>query len=186
MKAGDAWGHPTHGSRHRPHLLMSIRAEWASGVLQPSGSPQPGLDSELPLAPLLGWQPPPTALWVNSLSSCLCSHCTLFLLPAVPFLLLGSSCPRGTSSRKPFQTMQVHGNSCLPPHTPKIKVGFDWALNHHLQSNRHFTRYFPARVSLNLTGTLWGQMDFIPVLQMGTPEARGGCELTWGRSCTNG
>lgn len=148
------------------------RQSWPLGCSSQVIAPSQAATSSLP-APLLLGRPPSLPLL------------TPFRLPAGPSLLLGSACPLCAFSRKPSLTTPVRGYPCLPQHVAQIKLGFDYVLDHCLQSILRFIRHFSRpRSHWNLTRTLRGQMVLGPVLQMGTQEVRKRSELMWGCDCT--
>lgn len=144
-------------------------------MLWPGHGPSQASTSRLPAPPLLGR---PSELTLLPLL-------TLFLLPAIPSLLLGSAC---TLVYLLQEALSDHPSAelALPPqHVAQIKLGFDHVLGHCLQSILHFTRHFShPRSYQNLTRTLRGQRVLVPVLQMGTQEVRKRSELVWSCDCT--
>lgn len=122
-----------------------MRIGRAPGVLRPGHSPQPGIHFQIPTP-----QPPPpaipSALWVDSPSSCLCSQCSSCQQCPLSFVGLPGLC---ASSRKPSQTTPAHGNPCLSQHTAKIKLGFNYVLTGHCRAICTLQGTLPVR---GLTG----------------------------------
>lgn len=79
------------------------RQSWPLGCSGQVMAPSQASTSRLPAPPLLGWPPS----WPSGLT--LLPLLTLFHLPAVPSLLLGSARALCAFSRKPSQTAPVQG-----------------------------------------------------------------------------
>lgn len=163
---------PAKVNKGRVGLWGALARSWSpDSHPSPDFQPRPSLAAS-PLSPPGRLSPPAFAHTVSPSSSPLpppwvCWSLVHLLQEALP------DCP-------------AHSNPCFLQHMAIVKLGFDYVLNHHLQSNLHFPWHLSCPWSPWTSQEPFGASGSCCHFADGDQEVRKGPEFMWGCSCTNG